>query len=122
MSITATQGSLILPTELNFPQVGSCDLRPTINAARLQFIPFNEPSNLTTLVLCEPSCTVLEDGIMYNFANYGNIIIPNPTEGYYMLGMQRPCPSPSSVITRTYTVTFSSPSKSKILTYTSVKT
>lgn len=113
VNITATQRGLILPTELNFHQGGFCDLQPTISAARLQFAPFNG-NNRKTLVLCDPSCNILENGTAYNFTSYGNIIVPNPTEGLYMLGMQQPCPSPSRVITRTYTVIFSSPSKSHV--------
>lgn len=120
VTITATQGGVILPTELNFPQVGSCNFRPIINAARLQFAPFNEPSNRTTLLLCTPSCTILEDGIIYNFTSYGNIIVPNPMEGFYILGLLQACPPPSTAITRTYTVTFSSPSKSMKRFYTCV--
>ena len=103
--------NLILPTHLTFESSGSCGLKPIVNAARLQFSPMMNQSNPTTLVLCEPSCTVLPDGITYNFSAFGNITITNAYEGYYMMGMQRPCPSPSYIIAATYTVTYSSPGK-----------
>ena len=102
---------LILPTHLTFESSGSCGVKPLVNAARLQFSPFTNPSNPTTLVLCEPSCTELPPEITYNFSAFGNITITNADEGYYMMGMQRPCPSPSSVITATYTVMYTSPGK-----------
>ena len=104
---------LILPTQLNLESSGSCGLQPIVNAARLQFLAMNS-TDRTTLVLCEPMCNVtLQElyGITYDFENYGNITIPNAEEGLYIMGMQRPCPSPSSVIIATYTVTYSSPGK-----------
>lgn len=106
---------LILPTELTFESNGSCGLQPIVSAARLQFTPFNG-SGTKTLVLCDPMCnTTLQEmnGVTYDFANFGNITIrnSNASAGIYMLGMQRPCPTPSSVITATYTVSFSSTGK-----------
>ena len=104
---------LILPTQLTFKSSGSCGLQPIVNAARLQFAAMNS-TDRKILVLCEPRCNVtLQElyGITYDFENYGNITIPNAEEGLYMMGMQRPCPSPSAVITATYTVTYSSPGK-----------
>ena len=102
---------LILPTQLIFESSGFCGLHATVSAARLQFSPFNS-TNRTTLVLCEPTCIIaLQElnGITYDFENYGNITVPNAEKGLYMMGMQQPCPSPSVVITATYTVTYSSP-------------
>ena len=104
---------LILPTALKFESSGFCGLQPLVNAARLQYSPVNS-TNRTTLVLCEPTCDVaLEQlyGITYDFDNLGDITIPNAAEGVYMIGMQRPCPSPSAVITATYTVNYTSPGK-----------
>ena len=104
---------LILPTQLTFRSSGSCGLQPIVSAARLQYSPMKS-TDRTTLVLCEPMCNVtLQEiyGITYDFENFGNITIPNAKAGLYIMGMQRPCPSPSSVITATYTVTYSSPGK-----------
>ena len=103
--------NLVLPTHLTFESNGSCGLQPIVNAARLQFSPMMNQSNPTTLVLCEPNCIIVSDGITYDFEIFGDITIPNAKEGYYMMGMQRPCPSPSSVITATYTVIYTSPGK-----------
>ena len=104
---------LILPTKLDFESSGFCDLQPVVNAARLQYSPINS-TNRETYVLCEPMCNnTLQElrRITYNFEDYGDITIPNASEGLYMMGMQRPCPSPSAVITATYMVTYISPGK-----------
>ena len=101
---------LILPTRLSFESNGSCGLQPLVNAARLQYSPMNS-TDRTTLVICEPTCNFQLPGITYDFKNFGDITIPNAAEGTYMMGMQRPCPTPSSVITETYMVTYTSPGK-----------
>ena len=103
-------GNLVLLTQLTFESSGSCGLQPIVNAARLQFSPFTNPSNCTTLVFCEPNCTV-SDGLTYDFEMFGDVTIPNAKEGLYIMGMQRPCPYPSSVLAATYTVTYSCPGK-----------
>ena len=101
--------NLVLPTHLTFESSGSCGVKPIVNAARLQFSPMMNQSNPTTLVLCEPNCIIVSNGITYDFEIFGDITIPNAKDD--MMGMQQPCPSPSSVITATYIVTYTSPGK-----------
>ena len=93
-------GNLVLLTQLTFESSGSCGNCTTLT----------NPSNCTTLVFCEPNCTV-SDGLTYDFEMFGDVTIPNAKEGLYIMGMQRPCPYPSSVLAATYTVTYSCPGK-----------